>query len=100
MLANGARASEGSLRQFGQLERIVLVTSVASLMKLEPNILYRPSQLNFPLIDFFAVIGNKLAFFLMTVSDSSPSPLDILSNAKLGPLEFSQNRVLAEFYEF
>src|SRR3546814_7957332 len=60
-------------------------TSVASLMKLEPKVLYRPSQPNFPLIDFFAVIGNKLTFFQMTVSDSKPSPLDILSKAKLRP---------------
>src|SRR3546814_423683 len=55
-------------------------------MKLDPKVLYRPSQPNFPLIDFFAVIGNKLTFFQMTVSDSKPSPLDILSKAKLRPL--------------
>ena len=103
LLENGTHASSAPERQFGPFEHSELFTDLSSLPSILPNVLYRPSISNFPLIDFFAVIDGDLTLFQMTVSDSKPSPLPILSNATLLPLldlfssTFPNRRVVAVF---
>ena len=103
LLESGSHASSTSEHQFGPFEHTELFTDLTDLMQILPNVLYRPSISNFPVIDFFAVIDDELILFQMTVSTFKPSPLAVFSNTTLLPLldlyasTFSKRRVVIVF---
>ena len=83
---DGTHAPTGSDRQLGPFQGSELFTNVADVKLLLRDVLYRPSQTNFPILDFFALCDNDLMLFQMTVSDHKPIPEGIFSDAQVRSL--------------
>ena len=72
--------------QLGPFYGLETIASPASIETILPGVFYRPSQPKFPLPDYFALCGDDLFLFQMTVSSQKPNPAGIFSHSQLRPL--------------
>jgi len=85
-LEDGTHAPTGSDCQLGPFQGSETFTDLSYVTTFLPDMLYRPSQKNFPILDYFALCGNDLLLFQMTMSDRKPDPEGIFSDTRVRPL--------------
>ena len=83
---DGTHEASGSDRSIGPFLGSETFTELSEMKEILRYVLYRPSKSNFPILDFFALNGDDLMLFQMTVSTLKPNPSAIFTDKEVLPL--------------